>query len=154
MNAAALRERVLQLLQQHHVMTLATHGGHAPWAAAVFYAHDGLDLFFLSKPRSRHALDAAHDARCAVTIQRDYADWPQITGLQAEGLVTELHGAARDHARRLYGERFPVVGQCAPAAIAQALALVSWYRFRPRRLYLIDNSLGFGHRDELDCEHG
>lgn len=149
---AALRERVQHLLQQHHVMTLATHG-HAPWAAAVFYAPDGLDLIFLSKPRSRHVQDLAHDARCAVTIQRDYTDWPQITGLQAEGLVNELHGAARDHARTLYARRFPVVGGSAPAAIAQALALVGWYRFRPRRLYLIDNSLGFGHRDELDCEH-
>lgn len=151
--SAALRERVQRLLQQHHVMTLATHGGHAPWAAAVFYAPDGLDLVFLSKPRSRHMQDVAHDARCAVTIQHDYTDWPQITGLQAEGLVAELHGTAREHARTLYGRRFPVVGRSAPAAIAQALARVSWYRFRPQRLYLIDNSLGFGQRDELDCEH-
>jgi len=26
---------------------------------------------------------------------------------------------------------------------------VDWYELRPSRLYLIDNSLGLGHRDEV-----
>lgn len=156
MSEGALRERVVRLLQTHHVMTLATHDGRTPWAAAVFYAPDALDLVFLSKPGSRHGRNLAHDPRCAVTIQRDYSDWPQIAGIQAEGACAELQGAERARARALYGERFPVAGGAAsiPAAIAQALARVRWYRFRPQRLYLIDNSLGFGHRDELDCERG
>ena len=154
--SADLRARVEQLLQTHHVMTLATHDGQAPWAAAVFYAPDGLDLLFLSKSSTRHARGLAHDARCAVTIQRDYRDWPQITGIQAEGRCTELNGAERDRARAVYAQRFPLVGPAggAPAKIAQALARVGWYRFRPQRLYLIDNALGFGHRDELDCTAG
>ena len=154
--SAALRERVAAFLREHHVMTLATQGEAGIWAAAVFFAADGLDLVFLSSPKSRHAEDLARDARVAVTIQRDYADWPQITGIQAEGVVEALDGPARDRARTLYGERFPVVGRAAgvPAAIAEALARVRWYRFRPRRLYLIDNRLGFGHRDELDCGAG
>jgi len=151
---ADLRRRAIALLQDHHVMTLATFDGEAPWAAAVFYASDGLDLVFLSKPQTRHARHLAANARCAVTIQRDYSDWPQIKGIQAEGLCTELLGAEREHAIALYGQRFPLVGRAAsaPPTIARALALVAWYRFRPRRLYLIDNSLGFGHRDELDCQ--
>jgi uncharacterized protein YhbP (UPF0306 family) len=150
---AALRERVAEFLRAHHVMTLATQGEAGVWAAAVFFAADGLDLVFLSSPNSRHAQDLARDPRVAVTIQRDYADWPQITGIQAEGAVEALAGPSGDRARVLYGERFPVVGRAAgaPAAIAEALARVRWYRFKPRRLYLIDNRLGFGHRDELDC---
>lgn len=156
MNASrsALRARALTLLQAHHVMTLATFDGELPWAAAVFYAHEDLDLVFLSKPQTRHAQNLTRNPRCAVTIQQDYGDWPQIKGLQAEGVCEPLQGQAREQAIALYGRRFPLVGRAgaAPLAIARALSLVAWYRFRPQRLYLIDNSLGFGHRDELVCE--
>ncbi len=151
--SSALRERAQALLHDHHVLTLATQADGFPWAAAVFYACDGLDLIFLSKPQTRHARNLAQDPRCAVTIQRDYSDWPQIKGIQAEGLCHELQGAERERAVALYGQRFPLVGRAggAPLAIARALALVAWYRFRPERLCVIDNSLGFGHRDELAC---
>jgi len=27
---------------------------------------------------------------------------------------------------------------------------VRWYRLEPQRLYFIDNSRGFGHRDEIE----
>jgi uncharacterized protein YhbP (UPF0306 family) len=151
---AAVRARALALLQEHHVMTLATYDGGRPWAAAVFYASQGLDLFFLSKPSTRHARDLARNPRCAVTIQRDYSDWPQIKGIQAEGTSIELQGAEGERAIALYAQRFPLVGRGggAPMAIARALSQVAWYRFRPERLYVIDNALGFGHRDALDGE--
>jgi len=151
--SAALYERVQQVLREHHVMTLATRDGDAVWAAALFYAHDGLDLHFLSKPGSRHASELAREPRSAVTIQRDYDDWPRIVGIQAEGLVVQLQDDELAHAREVYRRKFPLdrLG-AASAAIAEALTRVQWYRFRPRRLFLIDNSLGFGHRDELDCE--
>lgn len=146
--------RVDAFLQVHHVMTLATVGEHGPWAAAVFYAPErtpaGRALVFLSSPRSRHAGHLARDPRVAVTIQRDYDDWPEITGVQAEGRVERVDGDARERVRALYAQRFPLVAR-APARIAEALARVHWFRFVPARMYLIDNRLGFGHRDEVDC---
>ena len=149
----ALHARVDAFLAAHHVMTLATVGEHGPWAAAVFYAPQRSascwDLFFLSAPRTRHAADLARDPRVAITIQRDYDDWPEITGVQAEGRVERLDGDARDHARALYAQRFPLVAR-APARIAEALARVQWYRVVPARMFLIDNRLGFGNRDEVD----
>ena len=42
----------------------------------------------------------------------------------------------------------------APAAIVKALAKVRWYRVTPRRLFYIDNALGFGHREEVDLQAG
>jgi len=154
--SAALSQRVAACLREHHVMTLATQGETGLWAAAVFYVNEGLKLYFLSSPASRHASNLAREPRVAVTIQRDYDDWPQITGIQAEGEAVEVSGDEHTHARSLYGDKFPLVGRAGSTtgAIAQALAKVHWYRFTPRRLYLIDNSLGFGHRDELDCRRG
>lgn len=149
-----LRERVRQHLQTHHVATLATSGPQGVWATAVFYVHDGWDLYFLSSPSSRHGANLAHSAQVAVTIQADYADWPDIKGVQMEGQVFELSGAAEQRARQLYGQKFPVVGKLAqaPATIVNAMAKVHWYRITPQHLLYIDNSLGFGHREEVDLK--
>ena len=165
-----LRQTVLAFLQQHHVMTLATQGAAAaagdtdgddgdsvdtdscPWAAAVVYAHDATTLYFLSSARSRHARDLARDARVAVSIQSQPADWKDIRGIQLQGRAVQLEGAERLAAMARYGLRFPIVGNLAraPAAIVQAFAKVSWYRVDAKYLFFIDNSKGFGHRDRLD----
>lgn len=143
----------LDYLGTHRVMTLATHGPDGPWAAAVFYVSDGVTLYFLSSPTSRHGCNIADNPQVAVTIHEDYADWPQIKGIQAEGVVREISGDDERHARSLYGARYPVVGKLAqaPAAIVKALAKVRWYRFEPQRMVFIDNAAGFGHRQEIDC---
>lgn len=146
-----LRERAQDYLREHHVMTLATAGAEGPWAAAVFYVSDGFTLFFLSSPTSRHSRALASSPRVAATIQEDYADWPQIKGVQLEGIAWEISGEEEARARKLYGEKYPVVGRLAqaPAAIVKALARVRWYKLVPERVYFIDNSAGFGHRDEI-----
>lgn len=149
-----LRGEVLAYLARHHVITLATSDGHSAWAAAVFYANDGLDLYFLSSPGSRHGQHIAINPHVAGTIHEDYHDWREIKGIQLEGEVSVLSGDEEKHARAVYGAKFPVVGQIAkaPAAIVKALAKVSWYRLRPQRLFYIDNSKGFGKREELEIK--
>lgn len=151
---AILPPPVADYLASHHVMTLATQSAQGPWAAAVFYASDGGSLIFLSAPSSRHCRDLALDARCAATIQEDYRDWKQIKGIQLEGRVRELQGDEEKLAQQLYGEKFPVVGPLAkvPPAIVKALARVRWFRLVPERFYFIDNSRGFGHREEIEWE--
>lgn len=151
-----LRDEVCRYLAAHHVVTLATHGSEGLWAAAVFYASEGTDLYFLSSPISRHGLNLASNPRLAATIQEDYEDWPQIKGIQLEGSATVLSGAAEALARELYGRKFPLVGKLAqaPAAIVKALASVRWYRLRPERLFFIDNSKRFGNRRELGLRAG
>jgi uncharacterized protein YhbP (UPF0306 family) len=151
-----LPPQVAAYLTGHHVMTLATQGGEGPWAAAVFYASDDASLIFLSAPNTRHCRNLALDSRCAATIQEDYREWSQIKGIQLEGRVVELQGDEEKRAVRLYGEKFPIVGAMAsvPPAIVKALARVRWFRLIPERLHFIDNSQGFGHRDEIDLPRG
>lgn len=146
--AAALRERVLAYLSTHWVATLATNGSDGPWAAAVFYASDGFELYFLSSPTSRHCRNIALSTRVAATIQEDYADWREIRGIQLEGTIAELAGADEHTARALYAEKFRFV-RGPVGAIAEALKKVRWYRLSPERVYFVDNSQGFGHRDEI-----
>ena len=143
------RNRTLSYLEAHHVMTLATHGPEGLWAAAVFYASDGFRLYFLSAGHTRHARNMAASPRVAATIQEDYADWAAIKGIQLEGTVRHLEGRERETAIVLYAGKFDFLKQPV-AAIEAALSRVNWYCLSPDRLYLIDNSHGFGHRDEIE----
>ena len=147
----SLREKTLAYLQSHNVMTLATSGPEGLWAAAVFYVNDGFSLYFLSAPATRHSQNIAAHANVAVTIQEDYQDWRDIKGIQLEGKAYQIDGVERARAIARYGLKFPIIGNLssAPAAIVQAMAKIGWYKVVPERLYLIDNSLGLGHRDEV-----
>ncbi|MBI3371843.1 MAG: pyridoxamine 5'-phosphate oxidase family protein [Betaproteobacteria bacterium] len=147
-----LHRRVAAYLREHHVMTLATHGSEGVWAAAVFYVSDGFNLIFLSSPSSRHCRNLAESPRVSATVQEDYADWPEIKGVQLEGIAREIGGEREQHARHIYGEKFPLIRGLAqaPVAIAKAMDKVRWYEVVTDRLYFIDNSAGFGHRDAIE----
>lgn len=150
MSQAELRDRVRAYLQSQHVMTLATAAADGPWAAAVFFAGDEDGLVFLSSPSSRHARALHEQPRVAATVQADCAHWAEIKGVQIEGLARVLQGEDKALAQELYARKFPLVASAAaPLAIAQALARVHWYRLAPQRLFFVDNTRGFGHRDEL-----
>ena len=141
--------RALAYLAGHNVMTLATHGPEGLWAAAVFYAHDGWRLYFLSAGHTRHARNITAAPRVAATIQEDYSDWAAIQGIQLQGTVQLLGGPEREAAIAHYADKFQFLRQPV-AAIEKAMAGVNWYRLSPERLYLVDNSRGFGRRDEID----
>lgn len=138
----------LQYAREHQVLTLATTGPDGPWAAAVFYVNDGFSFYFLSAGHTRHAQNLLHNPRAAATIQEDYKDWPSIKGIQLEGIVRLLEGDAAEMAQSFYAEKYPFIKN-APTAIRRGLAKVNWYCLLAQRLYFIDNSKGFGHRDEI-----
>jgi uncharacterized protein len=142
------KQAALAYLASHHVMTLATTGPAGVWAAAVFYANEGFTLTFLSAGHTRHALNIAAHPRTAVTIQEDYADWRAIQGIQLEGIVSQLTDTVREAAINRYQVKFPFLIQ-APLPVQRALQKVNWYQLVPDRFYFIDNSKGFGHRDEI-----
>lgn len=146
--SAEAKERALAYVAGHNVMTLATHGPEGVWAAAVFYASEGFQLIFLSAGHTRHARNMAASPRVAATIQEDYADWSAIQGIQLEGAVRLLAGPERAAAVALYADKFQFLKQPV-AAIEKALAGVNWYRLTAERVYFVDNSRGFGHRDEI-----
>jgi uncharacterized protein YhbP (UPF0306 family) len=148
-----LRQQALAYLAQHHVMTLATDGPEGVWAAAVFYASDGFRLTFLSAGHTRHAQNIQADPHVAATIQEDYADWQAIKGIQLEGTVSLLESTEREAAIARYQAKYSFLAQAEPT-IRQAFKRVNWYLLVPERLYFIDNSKGFGQRDEVALNKG
>jgi uncharacterized protein YhbP (UPF0306 family) len=148
LTAVDLRRRAITYLEQHHVLTLATHSDGRVWAAAVFYATVDLTFYFLSAPHTRHAREIAANPHVAGTVQEDYSRWEAIQGIQLEGEAKRLHGDEREMAIAHYLSKYPFVAE-ADGPLSTALARVAWYRLTPSLLYLIDNSQGLGHRDEI-----
>ena len=132
-------------------MTLATQGPEGPWAAAVFYANDGSDIYFLSASSTRHARNLASDPRVAATVQEDYSDWKQIRGVQMEGQASWLSIPDSVKAATQFAAKFAFADpRRAEITIAAALARITWYKLRPSAMYFVDNSRGFGWRERFD----
>jgi len=111
--------------------------------------NDGFDFLFLSAGHTRHGRNLAQNPRAAAAVQEDYADWAEIKGVQCEGDVVLLEGMARETAVTCYSQKYPFL-QYAPTSIRTALLHVNWYRLHPNRLYFVDNSKGFGRREEIE----
>jgi uncharacterized protein YhbP (UPF0306 family) len=144
-----LELEALTYLDQHTVITVATYGPQGIWAAALFYANDLFDIFFLSAAHTRHTLNMAAQKRVSGTIQENYRDWESIKGIQLEGVVEKLSDDGATRAMKIYAKKFPLIANN-KGSVKTALAGIDWYRLIPERLYLIDNSKSFGHRDEID----
>jgi uncharacterized protein YhbP (UPF0306 family) len=150
----ALKQQVLDYLKSHNTMTLATSAGDVPWAATVFFASDDLRLYFFSAPDSRHCQNLAANSKVAVTIQEDYQDWRAIKGIQLEGhveLVDSLIEKAK--AMAIYARKYPDVIKLftdpSSGVFYKAFLKVKFYCVTPEKLFFIDNSQGFGKRQEL-----
>lgn len=156
MTEQTLRAVMLDYLAACSSLTLATAGPEGPWAASVFYCNDGFDLYFLSNPQSRHGRDMARQPQVAAAVNLDYRNWLDIKGIQLEGRAEDLGGISGNlKLARAYVAKFPEVKsfllspQKLGQAIAAKVAKVHFYRLAAHRLYFLDNSQGFGHRDEL-----
>jgi len=149
-----LKQQILEYMQAHNTMTLATSVGDIPWAATVFYANDDLRLYFFSAPDSRHCQNLAVNARVAVTIQEDYHDWRQIKGIQLEGNVALVDGVLeKTKAMAVYARKYPGViklfADPASGVFYKAFLKVKFYCVTPQKVFFIDNEQGFGKRQEL-----
>ena len=143
------RERLLAQLRQHQVATLAVvEADGQPHAAALFYAvDDELRLYVLTDPATRHGRAMLAGSDVAGTVQSDQQQWQEIQGLQFRGRCRQLVGEERAHAWEIYAARFPFVGQ-GDAVLARELAKTAMWCIEPVWMRLIDNRLGFGHKEE------
>jgi uncharacterized protein len=142
-------------------MTIACSGEDRPWAADVFYARQGLDLIFFSSPTSRHCTAFSGNPAAAATIHGDYRGWKEIKGLQMEGQVERIAGAAaKARGLAIYLKRYPFVKEffsehgAIYSQVAKKVAGVSLYSFRPFYILYTNNETGFGTRWKLQVHKG
>jgi nitroimidazol reductase NimA-like FMN-containing flavoprotein (pyridoxamine 5'-phosphate oxidase superfamily) len=145
------RQRILALLDQHRIMTIATLRPDGwPQATTVGYVNDGLELYFLCGLDSQKAANIAHDDRVSATIDHDTADLMAITGLS-------LAAHARQVVDRAEALR---VLQMLPLKYPEQTTLpgpmpgpddIRIFRLEPIVFSILDYTKGFGHTDLVYC---
>jgi nitroimidazol reductase NimA-like FMN-containing flavoprotein (pyridoxamine 5'-phosphate oxidase superfamily) len=143
-----IRKKILTLLDQHRVMTIATLRPDGwPQATTVGYVNEGLTLYFLCGLDSQKAANLARDNRVSLTISHDTPDIMAITGLsmaaRAEA-VTERDEAAK--ILHLLPLKYPE--QKAPLPMPMPTPdQIRIFRVTPTVISVLDYSKGFGHTD-------
>jgi len=143
-----LTQRIQAFLAAHNTLALATvDAAGRPHACALFYAAgDDLTLYFLSEAKTLHAQHIGEAAHVAATVEANHQDWKSIHGLQLHGRAEPCVGADVEQARAIYAARYPFIA--AAETLAAPLARARYYKITPAWMRLIDNTLGFGHKEE------
>jgi len=140
-----LKSKILELLDRHRLMTVATNRPDGwPQATTVGYVNDVLTIYFLCSPQSQKAANLARDGRVSLTIDHDVSDPMTITGPSMAALaqpVTDQSEAAK--AMNLLGTRYPEYVSL-PIPKPEEIAV---YRVLPKVISILDYSKGFGHSD-------
>ena len=140
-----LRNKILEVLDQHRIMTVATNRPDGwPQATTVGYVNDGLTLYFLCGSDSQKAKNLARDNRIALTIDRDASDPMAITGLSMAAHAVAVDDSAEVHkAWSLMPEKFPEYATL-PMPKPEEIRI---FRVTPTVISVLDYAKGFGHSD-------
>jgi uncharacterized protein YhbP (UPF0306 family) len=92
-NLIVTKKDVIDFLDLHKLMTIATYGDH-PWIASVFYSFDSeLNLFFISNPLTLHGRQMRKNKMVAVAIADSHQKPSDVKkGLQIFGYIKEISG--------------------------------------------------------------
>jgi len=148
-----IRTKILELLDQHRNMTLATLRPDGwPQATAVGYANDGLTLYFLCGLDSQKATNLARDNRVSLTIDDDTPEVMQITGLSmAARAQPVVDRAEAEHGLRLLMLKYPEQKSLPASLPMPTPENIRIFRLTPTVISLLDYSKGFGHTDLVTC---
>ncbi|WP_018952882.1 pyridoxamine 5'-phosphate oxidase family protein [Thioalkalivibrio sulfidiphilus] len=152
----ALRNKILNLLDEHRIMSVATLRPDGwPQVTTVGYVHDGLTLYFLCGLDSQKARNLAHDNRVSLTIDHDTADLMAISGLSMAAHAEPV--GDRDEAQKV----LDLLAQAYPEQDTSKLDIemptpedVRIFRVTPTVISVLDYSKGFGHTDLVEVGDG
>jgi nitroimidazol reductase NimA-like FMN-containing flavoprotein (pyridoxamine 5'-phosphate oxidase superfamily) len=149
---AALRDKIIDLLDEHRILSLATLRPDGwPQATTVGYVNDGMDIFFMCARASQKAANLAHDDRVSLTIDHDTTDPMAIRGLSmaARAVPATDEATLRRVMLELLPKKYPEYGpMMSQADMSQMMA----FRIVPQVISVLDYTKGFGHSDLVQAE--
>ena len=92
-----IRERVLEILQTTHLMSLGTVDAGGVWVADVIFLYDDdLHIYWMSAPDARHSKAIVGNDKVAGTITYSTKSNEPNLGIQFEGRAERLEGVRFD----------------------------------------------------------
>jgi nitroimidazol reductase NimA-like FMN-containing flavoprotein (pyridoxamine 5'-phosphate oxidase superfamily) len=146
-----MRRKILTLLDQHRIMTVATLRPDGwPQATTVGYVNEGMTLYFLCGLDSQKAKNLERDDRISITIDHDTANLMTISGLSmAARAHAVLDRAEAEKVLRMLPLKYP---DAPPLPMKMPSAdEVRLFRVTPTVISVLDYSKGFGHTDLVTC---
>ena len=147
----SIKAKILRLLDEHRIMTLATLRPDGwPQATTVGYVSEGMTIYFLCGKDSQKAQNLARDDRVSLTIDHDTPDIMAITGLSMAGhAVAVTDRAEAEKVLGLLPSKYPE-----PSSVPIEMPGpddVSIFRVKPTVISVLDYAKGFGHTDLVYC---
>ncbi len=138
-------EKFDEFLKNHKVLNMGYMYRGFPQSCALWYAHDSdLNLYYLSAETTKHG-SLHRGSAVSFTINKDDQDWQQIRGIQGTGMLFPT--SDKQH-WEVYTQKFPFVLEEFPD-LDTALQKSKLWIIRPNWIRLIDNTIAFGHKEEI-----
>lgn len=131
-------KKIIDFINEHHVLTLATSFKNEPWCANCFYVYfEEMNLFvFTSDIETKHIQDTIQQELIAGSIVLETNVIGKIRGLQFQGKICRAENEILKKVKKVYLKRFPV---------AMLMKTTLWV-VEPLILKYTDNRLGFGKK--------
>jgi nitroimidazol reductase NimA-like FMN-containing flavoprotein (pyridoxamine 5'-phosphate oxidase superfamily) len=145
----ALKAKILDVLQSHHTMVLATvRPDGYPQATTVTYIHDDLTLYFAVDLDSQKAGNIRLNNKVSAAIASEEQNFYKLRGLSLSGKATRIMDESR--AEELTLRLFRTVPQ-SRRFVPENPKQLAVFEITPVAIALIDYAQGFGttHRIEL-----
>jgi len=125
---------VLEFLQQHNTLTLATASPSGiPRATTLLYVNEGPSLYFWTRSATVTARHIAQNPVVSFTIDEYTDDLSQTRGVQGTGECSVILGGEEiARVADLFGQKFPALSPGATMSI-------SFFRITPTEVGFIDN---------------
>ena len=152
------RTQLATFLAAQTTLTLATVNANGlPQACDVLYAQpeDQTSFYFLSDPKTAHAQNIQRTSCISATVHDAAHEWEKIRGVQIVGDAERIADrTARQYAFDCYIARYPFVQQWLSSVDALGretpnVGVVELYQITPHWVRWIDNSQGFGYKEEF-----
>jgi nitroimidazol reductase NimA-like FMN-containing flavoprotein (pyridoxamine 5'-phosphate oxidase superfamily) len=149
----SLRRKILQLLDGHRIMTIATLRADGwPQATTVGYVNEGMKLWFLCGLDSQKAKNLARDSRVSLTIDHDTPDLMAITGLSMAARAHRVtDGRKAEKVLRLMPLKYPDAPASTAAMKMPSPDEVALFRIEPVVISVLDYTKGFAYTDLVAC---
>ena len=131
-------KRIVEFINEHHVLTLATSVGNNPWCANCFYIYleEENCFVFTSDDKTKHVQDVIANENVAGSVVLETKTIGKIQGIQFCGIMEKPKKDLATIAKKTYLKRFPYA----------LLMKTSLWIVKPSRIKMTDNRLGFGKK--------
>ena len=131
-------KRIVDFINEHHVLTLATCADMDPWCANCFYTYlENENCFvFTSDDSTKHVSDVQVNKRVAGSVVLETNVVGKIQGIQFRGIMEKPAEDLHKKAKKAYLKKFPFA----------ALMKTSIWVLHLKYIKMTDNRLGFGKK--------